>query len=49
MGGQTLFWAEIEDGYSGVNLSRALPRSADVALLPHIHSSQIQVQKHLLT
>ena len=47
VGGQTLFWAEIEDGYSGVNLWRALPRSADVALLPHIDSAQVQAQKHL--
>ena len=43
---QTLFWAKIQSGYSGVDLWRTLPVSQDIKLIPHIHSSDIQVQQH---
>lgn len=46
-GNQTLFWAQIADGYYDVNLYRTLPKSADVNLLTHITSLEIEQRRNL--
>ncbi len=41
---QTLFWAKIQDSFFGVNVWRTLPQSAQINLLAHIHSADVQAQ-----